>query len=172
MPTRSTTARKTKKDAIALLKQDHEMVKDMLSQLEKIAAGEATDEQRSEQLLREIEAELRVHSQVEEEIFYPAFKEATADTDDVKLYYEALEEHHVVDLVLPEIPESPAGTPDFAAKVKVLKDLVTHHVKEEEGQLFPKAKRALGKDELERLADQIDRRKTELSESGAHEDGA
>ena len=119
-------AKKTKgpKDAIALLKEDHEKVRALLGQLEKAAmdgGGEA------ETLLDTIEAALRVHTTIEEEIFYPAFREAASTKDDTKLYYEAIEEHGVVGLVLPEIEKGEAGSPEFAAKAKVLKDLVEHH---------------------------------------------
>jgi hemerythrin-like domain-containing protein len=173
MASKSSSARKAasktaKKDVIALLKQDHELVKDMLSDLEELA-GKDGDGERQEQLLKEIEAEVKVHSQVEEEIFYPAYRDAVSKREDAKLYFEAMEEHHVVDMVLPEVSEGEVGTPEFAAKVKVLKDLVEHHIEEEEGQLFPKAKKALGKEQLEQLGEDLDRRKSELSEAGAHD---
>jgi hemerythrin-like domain-containing protein len=180
MATKSSPARKTAKknsrnaharnakDAIALLKQDHELVKEMLGELQQ-AAGTERDEEHQTQLLAEIEAELKVHTQVEEQIFYPAFRDAAAKREDAKLYFEAVEEHHVVDMVLPEVSDGRPGSPEFAAKVKVLKDLVEHHIEEEEGQMFPKAKKALGKEQLEQLGEQIDRRKSELSEAGAHD---
>jgi hypothetical protein len=87
---------------------------------------------RREELLEEIEMELKIHTTIEEKIFYPAFREAAEKKDDRKLYYEAVEEHHVVDTVLPELKATEVGSEVFAAKAKVLKDLVEHHAEEEE----------------------------------------
>ena len=162
-------ATKTKpKDAIDLLKQDHEKVRDLLDDLEKAAMTEDSD---VESLLDEIEAELRIHTPIEEEIFYPAFREAASKKDDTKLYYEAVEEHHVVDMVLPEIEKGEAGSPEFAAKAKVLKDLVEHHAEEEEKEMFPRAKKLMDKDELVTLGEQLAQRKKELqAENGGAAD--
>jgi len=153
------TKTKEPKDAIALLKQDHEKVRDLLDDLEKAAMKEDGD---AESLLEEIEAELRIHTTIEEEIFYPAFREAASKKDDTKLYYEAVEEHHVVDMVLPEIDKGEVGSPEFAAKAKVLKDLVEHHAGEEEKEMFPRAKKLMDKDELVALGEQLAQRKKEL----------
>ncbi len=156
------------KDAIALLKQDHEKVRELLDDLEKAAMDDGGE---AETLLETIEAELRVHTTIEEEIFYPAFREAASKKDDTKLYYEAVEEHHVVDLVLPEIEKGEAGSPEFAAKAKVLKDLVEHHAEEEEKEMFPRARKLMDKDELVTLGEQLAQRKRELkTEAGETED--
>jgi hemerythrin superfamily protein len=161
------TKTKEPKDALALLKQDHEKVRDLLEDFEKAAGREDGD---AERLLEEIESELKIHTTIEEEIFYPAFKEAASKKDDSKLYYEAVEEHHVVDLVLPEM-EGEAGSPEFAAKAKVLKDLVEHHAEEEEKQMFPRAKKLMDKDELVSLGEQLMQRKKELqAENGGSAD--
>jgi hemerythrin-like domain-containing protein len=151
----------TKKDAIGLLKQDHETVRGLLKELERAASKDGA---KQEKLLREIESELRVHTKIEEEIFYPAFKASVSKKEDVKLYYEAVEEHHVVDLVLPEIRKIEPGSPEFAAKVKVLQDLVEHHAEEEEGEMFPRARKAMDKGQLQSLAEELGRRKSELAE--------
>jgi hemerythrin superfamily protein len=153
------TKTKDPKDAIALLKQDHEKVRGLLDDLEKAASKDGAD---AESLLEEIESELRIHTTIEEEIFYPAFRDAASKKDDSKLYYEAVEEHHVVDLVLPEIDKGEAGTPEFAANAKVLKDLVEHHAEEEEKEMFPRAKKLMDKDELVTLGEQLAQRKREL----------
>src|SRR2546421_12719450 len=116
MPTRKrTTSRKrtaARKDAISLLKKDHEKVRSLLSQLEK-SAERGGD--RAMQLVTQVEAEVKVHSQIEEEIFYPAFRDAARKKEDKKLFYEANQEHHVVDLVMPEM-DDPGSTEEFAAK--------------------------------------------------------
>jgi hemerythrin-like domain-containing protein len=153
------TKTKEPKDAIALLKQDHEKVRELLDELEKAAMEDSSE---VEALLETIEAELRVHTTIEEEIFYPAFRKAASKKDDTKLYYEAVEEHHVVDLVLPEIERGETGSPEFAAKAKVLKDLVEHHAEEEEKEMFPRAKKLMDKDELVTLGEQLAQRKREL----------
>jgi len=94
--TRAGTRRPAEKDAIALLKEDHEKVRELLGELEE-TTSKATS--RRQTLLKSIEQELKIHTKIEEEIFYPAFRDASLKEDDKKLYYEALEEHHVVDMV-------------------------------------------------------------------------
>jgi hemerythrin-like domain-containing protein len=145
-------------DAISLLKKDHQKVRQLLKQLQ----SDGTEE-----LLSEVETELKVHTQIEEEIFYPAFKEAVESGKDEHLYYEAVEEHHVVDLVLPEIKDAIEGSEEFDAKAKVLADLVEHHAEEEETQMFPKAQKALGAERLRELGEELRQRKQELMGSDA-----
>ena len=160
--TRTTTRKRSTNstDAISLLKKDHEKVRGLLKRLES-AADKGDD--RAEGLLAQVDREVKIHSQVEEEIFYPAFKEAARSKEDSKLFFEATEEHHVVDLVMPEVHESEgSGGEDFAAKTKVLKDLIEHHADEEEKEMFPKAKKLMGKEELQELGRRIKARKQEL----------
>ncbi|HJQ38395.1 MAG TPA: hemerythrin domain-containing protein [Thermoanaerobaculia bacterium] len=148
-------AKKKPADAIALLKQDHEKVRGLLGQLEN-----ATGARRSK-LLAQVEQELKIHTTIEEEIFYPAYRDAARKKEDKKLYFEAVEEHHVVDLVMPEVSEG-ATPEELKAKAKVLKDLVEHHADEEEKQMFPRAKKALERDELRELGERMETRKKEL----------
>ena len=96
------TKTKPPKDAISLLKEDHATVRELLDEFEKAAMNDGDE---AGTLLETIEAELKVHTQIEEEIFYPAFREAARKKDDGKLFYEAVEEHGVVDLVMPEVNE-------------------------------------------------------------------
>ncbi len=117
-------------DAIKLLKSDHDKVRELLAQFENATGA------RREKLRGQIETELKVHTQIEEEIFYPAFREASKKKEDRKMYYEALEEHHVVDLVMPEMNDG-ATNEELKAKAKVLKELVEHHADEEEKDMFP-----------------------------------
>jgi hemerythrin-like domain-containing protein len=147
-------------DAIALLKEGHERVRELLGQLE-----ETTDRgtARRDALLTRIEQELRIHTTIEEEIFYPAFRTAARKQDDRQLYYEAIEEHHVVDLVLPEIKGTEPGSEEFGAKAKVLKDLVEHHAEEEEREMFPRARKLMDRDELRRLGAEMARTKDALA---------
>jgi hemerythrin-like domain-containing protein len=147
---------RTAKDAITLLKQDHQKVRELLGQLEE-TTEKATGKR--EKLLATIEQELAIHTRIEEEIFYPAFREAARKKDDAKLYYEAVEEHHVVDLVLPEIKGADVESDEFAAKAKVLKDLVEHHAEEEETEMFPRARKLMDREELLRLGEELARAK-------------
>jgi hemerythrin superfamily protein len=149
------------KDAIGLLKEDHTKVRALLGELEK-SSEKATA--RREELLEEIERELKIHTTLEEEIFYPAFREAAEKKDDLKLYYEAIEEHHVVDNVLPELKGTDPATEVFAAKTKVLKDLVEHHAEEEETEMFPRARKLMNREELVRLGEQLAQAKVSLTE--------
>src|SRR5262249_33773879 len=93
----------TEKDAIALLKADHQKVRALLAELTDSSERATT---KREELLEEIERELKIHTTIEEQIFYPAFREAAKNGDDRKIYFEAVEEHHVVDTVLPEVKGS------------------------------------------------------------------
>ena len=157
MPTSQKTTRKkarrdAEKNAITLLEDDHERVRRLLAELERTTEKTAT---RREKLLATIEQELRVHTKIEEDVFYPAFFDAARTGDDKELYYEAVEEHHVVDLVLPEIKGTdPKGGP-FAAKAKVLKDLVEHHAEEEEKEMFPRARKLMDRERLIELGEPL-----------------
>ena len=145
-------------DATALLIKDHRKVKRLLKQLDATTERAAT---RRETLFKEIENEIKIHSKVEEEIFYPAFKEAARKSDE-HIYFEALEEHHLVDVVLPEMKASRTESDEFGAKAKVLLDLVEHHADEEESEMFTKARRLMGAEELRELGRRIQERKIEL----------
>jgi hemerythrin-like domain-containing protein len=145
------------KDAIALLKKDHQNVRQLLRKLE---AAEEGDERL--ELFSQVQNELKVHTQIEEEIFYPAFHQSAKGEEGEHLYYEALEEHHVVDMVLPEIRDTDENSDEFAAKAKVLKDIVEHHAEEEETEMFPKARKLMDSSELKELGQQLEQRKMEL----------
>jgi hemerythrin-like domain-containing protein len=150
------------RDAISFLKEDHAKMRELLAELEKSTEKSVG---RREQLLQTIERDLKIHTTIEEKIFYPAFRDAAKKKGDRKLYFEAVEEHHVVDTVLPELKGTEAASEEFAAKAKVLKDLVEHHADDEERQMFPRAKSLLGRDELLRLGEQFAQQKASLTES-------
>ena len=150
--TRKKTRRDAEKNAITLLEDDHERVRKLLAELEQTTEKTAT---RREKLLATIEQELRVHTKIEEDVFYPAFFDAARTGDDKEIYYEAVEEHHVVDLVLPEIKGTDPKGETFAAKAKVLKDLVEHHAEEEEKEMFPRARKLMDRERLIELGEQL-----------------
>jgi len=146
-------------NAIRLLMQDHKKVRQLLSELEGTTTRNARDRQR---LVQEISNEVNVHAQIEEEIFYPAFKEAAKKTEDTDMFYEAAEEHHVVEMVLPELESADPSSDEFTAKAKVLKELIEHHADEEEKEMFKRAKTIMDEDELEELGTRLEERKMEL----------
>jgi len=156
-PTRRRVFART--DAISILKGDHQRVRQLLRRLEN-TTDKATTQRKD--LLTEIENEVKVHTTVEEEIFYPAFQEAVRSKSDKEIYFEAIEEHHVVDLVIPEIKSTDAASEQFGAKAKVLKDLIEHHAEEEETEMFPKARKVMSPDELVELGKEIHSRKQHL----------
>jgi hemerythrin-like domain-containing protein len=153
----------TRIDAISMLKADHEKVRGLLAQLEKSTERAANQRER---LLAQIAAEVATHTTLEEEIFYPSYRDAVEKKEDRKLYQEALEEHHVVDLVMPEIEETDPSSEVFAAKAKVLKEIIEHHAEEEEKGMFKKARQVFEPAELRELAARMEARKAELQGEG------
>ena len=147
-------------DAIQLLKADHKEMRALLAELE---SSTSRGIKKRRQLVTEIEAKLKAHTTIEEEIFYPAFKEAGKKSDDDKMYFEALEEHRAAgDLVLPDLLGTDPSTENFSGRAKVLKELVEHHADEEEKEMFPRARKLLDKAELTALGQQMEQRKREL----------
>jgi hypothetical protein len=136
-------------DPFKLLKRDHKKVSGLLKELEQT---KEQDSSTREQLFQQIKNELEIHTHIEETIFYPALKEEE-DTKDITL--EAYEEHAAVKRLLEEMSELDASDETWGAKCSVLKENVEHHVEEEEGEMFNKAKKALESDELEELGDQM-----------------
>lgn len=147
-------------DATKLLTEDHKKVRAALAELAKTSER---DTDKREELLGEIALDLEVHTQIEEEIFYPAFRKASGDDENDKLYFEALEEHRAVgDLVLPDLQNTPTSSEKFGGRAKVLKELVDHHADEEEETMFKRARKLFSSDELEKLGKQLASRKEEL----------
>lgn len=149
-------------NAIELLKKDHRTVKSLFESFEK--AKETDEETSKAELFASIKEELDAHARVEEEIFYPAFDRTSEDADDKELVLEAGEEHKQVKTLLAELEGMDPDDQTFDAKMKVLKDNVEHHVKEEEGEMFPHAQKQLGNDELEALGQRIAARKEQIQQ--------
>ena len=149
----------SKTDGISLLKKDHAEVRSLLNKLNNTTDHDGAQRQ---ELLGEIEQRVKAHTTIEEEIFYPAFKETVRSDTGEKLYFEALEEHHVVDLVMAELKETGAEVETFAARAKVLKDLIEHHAEEEETEMFPKARKAMSTDALRNVGQRMEQRKQQL----------
>ncbi|MEV6898814.1 hemerythrin domain-containing protein [Amycolatopsis sp. NPDC051372] len=137
-------------DAIVLLKKDHKTVEGLFKQFEK--AGENAYEEKR-RIADSITEELTIHAYIEEEIFYPAAREAVPETKDHVL--ESVEEHHVVVWMLSELTGLAATDETFDAKVTVLTENVRHHVDEEEDDWFPQVRAAMGRKRLQELGQQM-----------------
>ncbi|MFC3070362.1 hemerythrin domain-containing protein [Phenylobacterium soli] len=150
------TARKTasarQKDAIQLLKADHREVEKLFGQFEK-ASGEA----RKRQLADRICMELTIHTQIEEEIFYPASREFLKDDEIVN---EAIVEHQAAKDLIEQIRGMDASDEMFDAKVTVLQEQIEHHVEEEEKEYFPQCQKS--DMDLKALGEQLMQRKKQL----------
>lgn len=139
-------------DAIALLKADHQEVKGWFEDFEK-----ARGDSRKADLARRICLALKVHTQVEEEIFYPQTRELLADDSIVD---EAVVEHDAAKKLIAEIEAMDAGGDMFDARVKVLGEMIEHHVKEEETEYFPEVRKSDA--DLKAMGAQMAKRKSEL----------
>ncbi|WIX82851.1 hemerythrin domain-containing protein [Amycolatopsis carbonis] len=137
-------------DAIVLLKDDHKTVEKLFKQFEK-AGDKAYQEKR--RVVDSIIEELTVHAYIEEEIFYPAAREAVPETADHVL--ESVEEHHIVVWMLSELIGLDAADETFDAKVTVLVENVRHHVGEEENDWFPQVRSAMGRKRLQELGQRM-----------------
>jgi len=144
---------KTAIDVTELLHQDHMKVSELFFQFSK-----AEDDTEKEDLVKQILTELHVHAKVEEEIVYPSVEEEAEDGEE--LVGEANVEHRMVKYLMAELSEMAGDDEELDAKVTVLCELVKHHVREEEKEMFKKLRES-GAD-LEELAEQVQERKEEL----------
>jgi Hemerythrin HHE cation binding domain. len=143
-------------DAISLLTQDHGEMKKLLKELDQTT--ERGVKIRGE-LFAKVRKELEVHETIEEEIFYPALKEHPKAKD---IVLEGIEEHHVVDGIVAELGAVPVDDETWGAKLSVMKENVEHHMEEEEGDMFKKARTVFDKAELADLGRRMEERKHQL----------
>lgn len=143
---KSSASRSKTPDAVAVLKSDHREVDALFKKFE--ATGPRATKSRNSIVAKVIE-ELSVHAAIEEQILYPEFRRQVPDNESDVL--EALEEHHVVKWTLSELESMDATDERFEAKVTVLKEMVEHHVDEEESDLFPKLREAFTRSELDEM---------------------
>ena len=148
-----------KNDAITLLTDDHKKVKELFEKFEKLSDRSKVNKKK---IADQICLELTVHAQVEEEIFYPAVRNPIKDGD---LMDEAVVEHASAKELIAQISEMDPGDDLYDAKVKVLSEQIEHHVEEEEGEMFPKVRKA--KVDLVALGEEMAARKEELMASAA-----
>ena len=145
-------------DAFSLLKADHRKVAELFDQLES-ASGK-----RKLSVFEQIKMELELHTHIEEKVFYPALEEPK-ETHDLTL--EAYEEHDVVKKLLKELSRARSVNDEWEAQAKVLRENVEHHVDEEENELFKKASKALGQEEIETLGEQLEAEKARKQRGSA-----
>jgi iron-sulfur cluster repair protein YtfE (RIC family) len=147
-------------NAIDVLKKQHREVEKLFKQTLKT---ENPRERR--ELLDTIKTKLEAHTTIEEEIFYPAFKDVgTKKAEEMTM--EAVEEHHVVKLVLGELPDVDPESETFDAKMTVLSELVDHHVQEEQDEMFPMAEKKLDDETLAQLGQRLVARTAALTGEG------
>jgi len=150
---------KSETNAISMLKKDHETVKALFDKFE-----DADSSAEKQKIITDAIHELKIHATIEEEIFYPALRNELEED----IMNEAEVEHHVARMLIAELDESNDGEEYRNARFTVLAEAVRHHIKEEEGQMFPQAK---DRDtDLESLGEQMMQRKEELESEGVPED--
>ena len=156
-----TSTKRAAPDACSLLDTDHRNVKKMFKEYEELTHSRAANaQQKKRELANQICTELTVHAQIEEEIFYPALREAISETD---LLDEAEVEHGTAKELIAQIESATDVDDKFDAKVIVLGEYIDHHVKEERNEIFVKARAAKGLD-LVAMREQLAMRKEELME--------
>ena len=153
-------------DAITLLTADHAKVKKLFKEFDDLKEEDGSAEDKSA-LVTQICNELKVHAEIEEEIFYPAVRKAIDDGD---LMDEALVEHAGAKELIAQLEDMSPDDDLYDAKVTVLGEQIQHHVKEEEGQMFPKAKKAKIDGAL--LGVQMTERKAKLMAEMESDEGA
>ncbi len=152
---RSATGKSREQNAIRLLSNDHDEVEKLFKQFQKLKR----DGSRKREIVQQICTALKVHAEIEEEIFYPAVREALGNKGEVMMD-EAAIEHESIKSLVEQIEDAGSDDEVLAAKMNVLCEYVMHHVKEEESKIFPKAKKTrLNMDEL---AIELSERKMEL----------
>lgn len=147
--------------ATDFLKKQHKVVMKLFKEVEN-----SEDPRARRRLMADIAAHLKVHTTIEEEIFYPAVSEIGTDKAE-EMILEAVEEHHVVDLVLAELPTVDPAADTFEAKMTVLRELIEHHVEEEQDELFPMAEKKLGRERIDELGEELERRADALEAKAA-----
>jgi iron-sulfur cluster repair protein YtfE (RIC family) len=139
-------------EGLNLLKQDHRKVEKIIEELLNTTARSVA---KRRELLQVLKSELQLHEKVEEELFYPKLERGK----DKEMILEAYEEHHLVDNILAELEETAPNDEHFKAKLTVLQENLKHHIKEEETEIFPEARRKLGEKKLEQLGEEISKMK-------------
>ncbi len=142
-------------NALELLKFDHETVDKIFAS---ILLTSSVDKAKREELFGALKDALLRHAHAEEKVFYPPLRERKPSHD---LVEDGIHEHHVMEERLNRMAAIPMDSDDWLDAVESLKDCVQHHVREEESEIFPKARQLLGDDELDRMGDRIQQAKAQ-----------
>lgn len=145
-------------NAIELLKEDHNKVSRLFQKVK------ATEDSEHKELFEKIKEELEVHTHIEETIFYPKIKEEP-ELEDIVL--EGIEEHHQAKMFLRELANLTDNSEKFEPKLKVLMEDITHHVQEEEGEMFPKVEEIFDETTLQELGKEMEKEKQSFKKSQA-----
>ncbi len=148
----SSVSERSASTIVRMLHEDHQKVKDLFEEFEN-----TEDSKEKQKLVETALAELQVHAKLEEEIIYPAIRPEIEEQD---LMDEALEEHHVVHTLVAELKKMKPSSERYDAKFTVLGESVKHHIKEEEGQMLPKAEKC--DIDWDDLTNQVMKRKEQL----------
>jgi hypothetical protein len=140
-------------NAFTLLKEDHQKVSGIFEKLE--GTTERAEKTR-EELFAQLKQELEIHALVEETIFYPELRRE-AETREITL--EGIEEHKDIKAALAEVGGTDVASELFAIRIKVLKELVEHHVEEEEGEMFKTAREVFPAERIEELGARMEEEK-------------
>jgi hemerythrin-like domain-containing protein len=143
-------------NAIEMLKQDH---KEAMGMMDRILTADKGDRS-AKQVFNEIKAALTLHTQIEEQVFYPALENHDETRD---LIQESYSEHEEVDQMLAEMSRLSPANDDFMDKLTELRDSIEHHVEEEENEMFPKAEKILGQSRIQEMGRQMQQMKQGMS---------
>jgi hemerythrin superfamily protein len=164
-PSSSRAQNSARDDILAQLKDDHKKVKKAYKQFEKLDVED--DAQECESIVQQVLDDLTLHAALEEEFLYPAVKELIAEPD---LIEEAEVEHESMHNMIDQLRDMSAGDEKYAARFTVLCEYVLHHVKEEEGEMFPQLARV--KLDWEAIADEMAQRRMEATGEGEDDEAA
>ncbi len=133
------------KEFFEVLHKDHELFKNILSKLKQLSS---TESKRREELFGEFKLGIEPHTKAEEGVFYPPLKENKESYEDV---LESVEEHHVISLILGELDLMPKQLDQWRAKLRVCKEVVEHHIVEEEDKIFKAAAKLLSREQMQAI---------------------
>jgi len=142
-----------------MLKKDHEEVKGILGKLKETKESEL---KKREEVFLKLRIELVPHMKAEESVFYPPLMAKKESREDA---LEGVEEHHVSEMVLKELETTQKGEDIWGAKMAVFKELVEHHIKDEESKVFKSAEKALTQDDFEKIMKQFEQEKQKIKKN-------
>jgi hemerythrin-like domain-containing protein len=142
-----------------MLKKDHEEVKGILGKLKETKESEL---KKREEVFLKLRIELVPHMKAEESVFYPPLTAKKESREDA---LEGVEEHHVSEMVLKELETTQKGEDIWGAKMAVFKELVEHHIKDEESKVFKSAEKALTQDDFEKIMKQFEQEKQKIKKN-------